>query len=470
MAKKQSNLDWYTVKYKDIYSVIAAIVLIIVVGGGGFLYWRWAGNPEGKAERAISKARKLLDSFDRPDLRQEQQSTVTQARATFAQAEGEFNQKRFPQAFQLASDVVETLTALKERDALLQKFALLQEIEGQVEVKKSGQHLFSSGKDNMPLESGDIVKTGKDGTCRIKYHTGLINVVNPDTLMVIQISVTPTGSKIEATVNEGSVDAETPETQKDNEESVLAGKNTKVTIAADSRAAITQDKDTGSTRTQVMEGTGVVEGPLGQRQVLTGGTAVVATDMGLGSLESLNVPPTPVSPRDGEILRLQDGPQQAVNLEWTGAKIATRVQISGKALFSKVLAEQVVRSDSLRLEGLPAGTFYWRIRAEGDPAKAYWSKTFKFRIQQVYKVPQIKRDLKLEVETTAIGDGVILQGSVDPGVSISVNDLEIPVNADGSFNKIVLFGDVGSQTITLRAFDDQGNEKVKPIRFQRSSD
>jgi hypothetical protein len=175
---------------------------------------------------------------------------------------------------------------------------------------------------------------------------------------------------------------------------------------------------------------------------------------------------------DGEIFRpASASPPYSVKLEWEGGSgSGTRVQVSAKALFTKVLGEKIVSEKYITLDGLTAGTFYWRIRAQGDDAKTFWSRTQKFRIVAPIQKPTIKRDIKLVVESTPIGDGAILQGSTDPGVAVSVNNLEIPVNADGSFNKIVLFADAGTQQIVVRAFDDQGNEKSVPIRIQRSSE
>jgi Glucodextranase, domain B len=73
------------------------------------------------------------------------------------------------------------------------------------------------------------------------------------------------------------------------------------------------------------------------------------------------------------------------------------------------------------------------------------------------------------VDATPIGDGVILQGLTDPGVSVSVNDLEIPVNTDGSFSKIILFGEPGGHSIVVRAFDNEGNEQVWRKQFRPSA-
>jgi hypothetical protein len=88
---------------------------------------------------------------------------------------------------------------------------------------------------------------------------------------------------------------------------------------------------------------------------------------------------------------------------------------------------------------------------------------------QIFQRPKIQRTLKLSVEATPIGDGVILQGSTDPGVMVSVNDLEIPVNTDGSFSKILLFGEVGGHMVQVRAFDDEGNETTWRKQFRPAS-
>ena len=473
MAAKRKELDWYTIKYKDIYTVIIAAVLILVVGGGGFFIWKWYFNMESKAERSLSRARKLIDAVDKLDLSPEQKATLTQARSTYSTAESEFKQGKYRDAFNKASDIIETISSVDTGVKDKQKFALLQEVEGLVEVKKSGQHLFSSGKENQPLESGDIVKTGKDGSCRIKYHTGYVNVVNPDTLMVIQISANPGGGfKIAPTLMGGSAEGQTSGTQKESDQSYIVGKNQKVSISPDSRAALVEDKDSGKTRVANLGGISTVEGPQGQRLVLTPGTAVTATAEEIGNPVNLILPPTASMPRDGEIIRLQDAPRQPVTLEWSGGSSSgTLVQVSSKALFTKLLGEQVVKGNKLTLEGLPAGTYFWRLKVPGDETQTFWSKTFKFRILQIYKKTVIQRNLRLHVESTPIGGGIILQGATDPGVSVSVNNLEIPVNADGSFNKIVLFSDAGPQSVVVvRAFDDQGNEKVNTLKFQRSSD
>ena len=65
MAKRQ--LDWFTVRYKDIFLVAFGILALAAIVGGSFSYWRYQGNPQVRAERAIAKAQKALDALDTPD-------------------------------------------------------------------------------------------------------------------------------------------------------------------------------------------------------------------------------------------------------------------------------------------------------------------------------------------------------------------------------------------------------------------
>ena len=462
---KRRDLDWFTVKYKDIYAVIGTIILIIAMAGGGFWYWRAYGNPESKAVRAMAKAKALIDNLDKPDAPPDQKAQIQSARSTYSVADAEMKQKNYNKAFSIARDLIASLDELKTKIELTTQPAVLQDPTGQVEVKKLGQHLFSSGSENQALQSGDIVKTGKDGYCKIKYHNGTINLVNPDTLMVIQISMTPQGgSRVAANVEQGKVEMKTSEDQKANEESIIATPQAKVTGAAATRVEVSQNQVTGQSKAVVMEGQTVIESPQGQKQTVAAGNAVVASSGGLGITQSMVAPPSALAPKDGEVIRAADPTRQQVYLEWEGSG-QVRVQLSGKPLFSQLLGkEQLVSGGRLLVDGLPAGIYYWRMRAAGPEDKTYWSKIYKFRMMQKFNAPKIKRELKLEVETTPIGDGVILQGSVDPGISVSANDLEIPVNADGSFSKIVLFGDPGVHQIMVRAFDDQGNEKIYIIK------
>ncbi len=433
---------------------------------------KFSGNPQTKADRAIAKADRLLNELDTVDAPTEQRQALQQGKATLSQANAEYKLGNYEQALTIALDLSDTLDVLKIQRGVVLQNATLQEVEGAVEVKHKGQHLFGPGRKNLGLSTGDIVKTGKDGFARIRYHTGITTTIQPDTLMVIQIGKNPQGGdRIHNLVQEGTVQVEIPETMGPNDESIISTDSAEIKAPADSRVEVAQSKTTGATSVSAYKGLIEVESVTGEKKFLEQNKSITTTPQGLGAVRSLLGPPAIISPRDGEILRVEDPTLQPFALTWADSRSAVRFQISGKPLFSALLTpERTVSGNSVQLQGLPQGMYYWRLRAVGDDDRTHWSKIHRFRIMQEYKRPQIERDLSLTVNHTLIGDGIILQGKTDAGVHVSVNNLEIPVNADGSFSKIYLFRASGTQMVVVRAFDEEGNEA--PIwrkQFQSSA-
>ncbi len=203
----------------------------------------------------------------------------------------------------------------------------------------------------------------------------------------------------------------------------------------------------------------------------TTGVSVITSSQGFMGANNLMAPPAITSPRDQQVLRVDNPAKTPISFEWSGgASPSVIFQLSAKPLFSTLLTgEQRVMGNRMNVDGLPAGTYYWRLRSQGPEDKTYWSPTNRFRILQVYQKARVVRNLKLDVQATPIGDGVIIQGKTDPGVSVSVNDIEIPVSADGSFSKIELFSDKGTQPVQVRAFDEEGNEAIWRKIFQSAS-
>jgi hypothetical protein len=469
MAKRE--LDWFTVRYKDIFLVAFGILAFAAIAGGAFSYWRYQGNPQVRAERAIAKAQKALDALDTPDATAGAKSSLVQARTMLAEARSEYASGHFAKALTIAGDVLETLKNARSASPQSQKFAVLVSTEGSVEVKRIGQHLFSTAKENMILEDGDIVKTGQSSYARIKYHNNQFQIISPDSLVVIQAlsGNASGGNRIEVALKQGKVETQTPDTMTAKDESVIVTETTRIRPAPASRVGVAQESS-GQVVTAVLSGTSEVEAA-GKRESLQAGStgvSIITSATQFTAPEPLISPPAAEFPKDLQIIRVDDPAHHPLSFEWKGGATPTTVfQLSSKPLFSTLLTpEREVKEGTITVDGLPSGTYYWRVRSAGSATKAFWSPIYRFRILQVYQRPRIQRELKLTVEPTPIGDGVIIQGATDPGVSVSVNDLEIPVNADGTFSKIVLFSDVGTQAVQVRAFDDEGNEKIWRKSFQ----
>lgn len=477
MVKKGGiGLDWVTIKYKDIYTIAAIVLGILLILVGVWVWWRISGNPRVRADRTIAHAQRLVDSTDTPDAKPDVKATVTQWRTMLGQARAEYSSGHFPKAMSIANEIVDQVKNIKQYGGNDQKYAVLVGREGSVEVKRIGQHLFTSAAEQMILEDGDIVRTGQGSYARIKYHNQTIQLVSPDSLVVIQaLSSTPEGgSKVEVKIDKGGAETTTPATMTNKDEMIVRTDQIKVRPAPASRVQVEKgpaDQD----KTSIFEGSTDIEGPGGNKQTFKAGDSgvqVLTSTEGFAPTEALIPPPIAESPKDQQIVRVDDPIHHPMSFEWKGGGTsATRFQISAKPLFSSLLApDQSVQGGQITLDGLPAGTYYWRLRAQGDEKKTFWSPIYRLRLLQIVQRPPIVRNLKLTVDATPIGDGVILQGTTDPGVSVSVNDLEIPVNTDGSFSKIILFGDVGGHSIVVRAFDSEGNEQVWRKQFRPASE
>lgn len=474
-AKRGRDVDWVMIRYRDVLTILALVVVLGGGLGGGFFYWRHSTNPQVKAERAIAKAQQLIEALDSPQASEAVRQNLVQARASLEQARSEYSAQRYPRAYALANDLVNTLRDLKTVSPGAERLAVLLSQEGTVEVKKANQHLFSSAKENMLLEDGDIVKTSRSSYAKIKYPNGQFQTISPDSLVVIQaLSVTAAGgSRVEVALKQGRVETITSAEMRPSDESVIAAGNTVIRPTADSRVGVSQQEG-GDTQTSVFQGASQVESGGQVQRVEAGATGMAVITSSTGgflSTSTLVAPPSVISPRDQQVLRVDNPTATPILFEWrTGMSPDVVFQLSAKPLFSSLLtSEQTLKGERVTVDGLPAGSYYWRVRSTGPDDKTYWSPTNRFRIIQVLQRPRVQRDLRLEVEATPIGDGVILKGRTDPGVSVSVNDLELPVGADGSFSKIELFSDRGSQPVQVRAFDEEGNEKIWRKVFQSAA-
>jgi len=474
-AKRGRDVDWVMIRYRDVLTIVALVVLIGGGLGGGYFYWRHSTNPQVKAERALTKAQHLIESLEGPDASEAVRQSLVQARATLEQARAEYTAQRYPKAFALANDLVNTLKDLQNTNPSSQRLAVLVSQEGTVEVKKANQHLFSSAKENALLEDGDIVKTSRSSYAKIKYPNGQYQTISPDSLVVIQaLSVTAQGgSRVEVALKQGRVETVTSEAMTPADESVIKAGNTQIRPGGGARVGVSQTEG-GETTTSVFTGSTQVESGGHTERVEAGATGVsviTAASGGFLGTTSLVAPPSVVSPRDQQVLRVDDPAHTPISFEWrAGGTPEVVFQLSAKPLFSSLLTtEQTLKGERITVDGLPAGSYYWRVRSTGAEDKTYWSPTNRFRIIQVFQRPRVQRDLRLEVEATPIGDGVILKGRTDPGVSVAINELEVPVSADGTFSKIELFGDKGSQPVQVRAFDEEGNEKIWRKVFQSAA-
>lgn len=456
------SVEWVTFRYRDVYLIVGIISTLIILGIGAILWYHYKGNPRSKAEIKIAKAEKKYSEIE--NLGEVSKSNLNIAKENIDKAKSAFEKGNYGSAANFAAEALEILKNINVDN---ENFATFAELDGTVEIKKANAHIFKVAKKGDFLSEGDIVKTSQGASGKIKYPNGEYHDLSPDSYIIIQnLKKKPGGGTVvKARLEQGTVEKQTPPDMNPNDESIIETANAKFKSGPSSRLSIERAEGKG---TKAKALAGEIEAQIGSEvrklNALNTGILFDVSDSGAVNTSELTSPPNPINPRADQIIQLEDPISAIITFEWSSQdNLPTKFQLSSKPIFLKnsIIKEiDAIKKNQVQLKGLIPSTYYWRIRVEGDEDKCYWSTSQKFKILQKVKAPKIERKLKLEVKYTLLGDGVILRGSTNPGVHISVNDIEISVNADGSFNKIVLFSDLGRQDIVVRAFDDQGNESI----------
>lgn len=463
-------VEWVTFRYRDVYLIVGIIASLIVLGVGAVIWYQYAGNPRSKAEMKIKKAKDKYAEVEQAGVGTK--SNLRMASENIEKAESAFEKQNYGTAASLAAEAFEILKNIKGNE---ENYATIAELEGTVEIKKANAHIFKTAKKGEFVGEGDIVKTGPGSSGKIKYPNGEYHDLYPDSYIIVENLKKKVGGGtfVKTKLEQGTVEKQTPADMNPNDESVIETANAKFKSGPASRLSVERNEGKG---TKAKALSGEVEAQIGSEtrklNAASSGIAVSISEMGSVNISELISPPNPIQPRSDQIIQLEDPASATLTFEWENpSKTPTRFQLSSKPIFQKssiIIEKAQVSENNIKMKGLIPSTYYWRIRTEGDEDKCYWSTSQKFKIIQKLKTPKIERNLKLDVSYTPLGDGVIIRGKTNPGIHVSVNDIEISINSDGSFNKIVLFSELGNQVVVVRAFDDQGNEKIWQKSFASS--
>ena len=71
--------------------------------------------------------------------------------------------------------------------------------------------------------------------------------------------------------------------------------------------------------------------------------------------------------------------------------------------------------------------------------------------------------LELKKPTSLGGQFYLIEGKAEAGATVFVDDLEISVEPDGTFRKLVSFTKVGLNTVVVRAVDPAANQSLQRV-------
>ncbi len=463
--KKQSgaDIDWYLISI-DRLKQIGLVLLLLILSGAGYWFWQSRkASPKTTAESAIADARQALNSLAASAEFAAHRNEFNRAQQKLDEAVAHLNGSRYNEAQGAAVESQTISRTALSGGADLDSDAQFLTVEGQVRYQKGASSDWKDADPRTPLVNGDWVKTGDRASAELIFSNGSLYTIGSNALLEIFAAVNPrTRTKTNAVrMRVGSVEVATT-----GDTSTVRTPGTQVVVDSDST---TQVGVGASDETSVVatRGAASVEPEKGGPAVrLSPGEKVSATAQGaISPVKKLAMPPALLSPGDNQTFQLS--PELKVELLWQPQQGATAylLQVSRSRLFSTREINERRSKTTATAQVTSEGSFYWRVASVGpDGETGPFSSFRRFRVSGGSKGPTSDRTppaLTLKAPFHVGGQFYTIAGTTEPGATVFINDEEVDVESNGSFQKLVGFGKIGRNDVVIKAIDPAGNQTVQ---------
>lgn len=466
----RTDLDWYLISVDRLRQIAVVLVLALIGFGVWYYFAKFRQDPRVQASSAISSAQAAINELAASPGIEDFRAEYDQARSRLEQARAELAATRFDPARAAAIESESIArSALARQGGGRDADAQFLSVEGEVLFQKAGGE-WKRADSRTPLYNGDWVKTGSGASAELIFSNGTLYTVGPDALLEIYATVNPQTSNRQNAVQMqvGSVEINTTD-----EVSTVRTPSTQVVVSSASTAQVGVDGADRSTRILALKGSSSVSPASGGEAVsLAAGEQVAASGTGvLGGKSAFLPPPALQQPADNFVIRAGSTPR--VEFSWNqvdGAR-GYRLQVSRSRLFPAPEIDAIRETTSAAAEATGEGLFYWRVATVGpDGTIGPFSPFRRFRVAGSSATPgtadRTPPTLQLSRPFNIGGAYYMIEGQVEPGATVFVNDEEVDVGADGAFKKLVSFTQVGWNTVIVKAVDPAGNETVQRERVQ----
>ena len=388
-------LDWFTVSYRSIFLVVAAL-LVVGALGGYTLYTRHGQTPE-------------------PDQTPPPAGSST---ARFRSLEGSVKVKPVGTFEWLPAD---TGTVLRKSDLV-----------------RTG----AGSAAEIAFFDGTIVHVRPDSLITIEE-----TAEDPSTKQ----------RKVAWHISSGEVNFQTVRRSVAGSAAEISTPTVRTTAAEQTEGGI-RVAQSGDSDVRIWRGSGQVETRTGEKVSLGPSEAVAVDASGKAAAKKVLPPvPTLLAPPHQAEITYPDPTRATTMLAWKAVPGATsyHVMLDYSAYFNRPIVDRGgIADSSVQLQGLDTGKYYWRVAAvDKEGVEGAYSEFARFTVVRrggpgtAGGPPPPLAIQELELRTNILQ----IKGRTEPGATVTVNGQRVDVQNDGTFNEFITLDKPGRQTVVVRA-------------------
>ena len=367
----------------------------------------------------------------------------------FPEASGKLVEK-LSAAFPAHDAGVATITARQARFVNL---------DGKVQVKKANSVQWINADYQLTLDKDDLIQTGPESAARIAFSDGTTYTVKGDTLVTVEQNLVEhdRASTVGVHISSGQVDLATGTWEVPGSKAEVSFENAVASVRENSRAVVRSDPNTKEQEITVASGSAQLNrgsehldiGQWERAQFATGGGPIVKSQV--------LAPPELDEPRNLAPVIVGDPKRDPVHFSWKAVATARsyEFQASTTSMFNHVVMDKKVATNSVDVTGLPAGDYFWRVRAIDDNnTLSDASDAFKFTLAVQGK----EQEMLLEVDATELhGNNVEVIGHTEAGAALMINGEQVAdIKPDGRFRYFTPPMTRGGHTIVITGQNRRG--------------
>ncbi len=472
--KPRVILDWFTVSYRSVVTVVVLLIAAIVAAGWYWLFYA-PSKPRQEAQNAIARAaERMAEAAGFPATTQLDEVRGS-ARSALAEGRDALLRRQYDDArvaairsenfSQKAIDIARGAEAAT-------KGVRIYNMEGDVRVKRAGEFNWESADRKMFLRVGDQVKTASSGSVQLIYFDGALTKINPGSLLEIREVHEDPATKVRRVSEKLTWGEVLSSTQKSNVDGSFHEVQTERVSAKSETAGefrISSDKESRAAAVDVFRGRLQVASG-GRIERLDSGERIRADASGtLQAKELLPGAPRLIAPADQKIFVHEDPSQSSTTLTWERAAGAARYHlvISDRALFSVPLYEADREETTAQIAGLSPGDYYWKVASVfADGVRGRFSEPWRFKVtsQSLHDREDTTAPILEITESVQSGPMLILNGRTESGAHLWVDNEKVDVTDDGTFYAVIRLRKEGVNDVSIVAQDASGNARKQTHR------